>query len=80
MSTPLDGMVFQEFYRDQQDTHFKEYIVEDIQLGFRIGINYHQHSCRNATGCISITRQRKKVRQGSVFGMIPNLTSEGNGG
>ena len=48
VNTPLKPTEFAALLREHPDLRFREYILEGIRGGFRVGFDYSRHSCKSA--------------------------------
>ena len=61
VNTPLQLPVWRKYLADHPDVAFRDYILEGIQEGFRVGYDYQSHKCYPATGNLKSARENAEV-------------------
>jgi len=61
VNTPLQFSVWKKYLADHPDEAFRDYILEGIQQGFRVGFDYQGNKCHPAAGNLKSARENAGV-------------------
>jgi len=57
----MEVSVWRKYLADHPDEDFRDYILEGIQQGFRVGFDYQGKKCHPAAGNLKLARENAEV-------------------